>query len=161
MPDLNTKVKKVGVFINAAEEYIFSIAQRYQLDLIQLQGNEDPDFCKKISERYPVIKAFGVNKDFDLKELDPFKNYCRFFLFDNKTENFGGIAEPFNWDILKSYDNSVPYFIAAGMDHERLKILKNLEVKPYGIDVTNRWEIKPGYKDIIRLIRFKNDIKHF
>jgi phosphoribosylanthranilate isomerase len=80
-------------------------------------------------------------------------------LFDSKTETYGGSGKPFNWDLLRNYDNSIPYFIAGGMDLEKFRMVEKLALPVFGIDVNSKFEIKPGYKDIIKVIQIKNNIR--
>jgi phosphoribosylanthranilate isomerase len=159
MPEIPAEIKKTGVFVNASAGFILEKARRYKLDLVQLHGEEDPSFCKTIASDIPVIKAFGIDEEFDLKILDSYKSYCSYFLFDNKTETYGGNAKPFNLSILKDYDNQIPFFIGAGMDMTLFRKIGSMELNVYGVDVNSKMEIKPGYKDIIKIIRIKNNIR--
>jgi phosphoribosylanthranilate isomerase len=159
MPEISDKIKKSGVFVNSTIDRILYNVHKHKLDLVQLHGDEDSSFCEQLSEHVKVIKAFGVDDNFDLKILDKYKNSCSFFLFDNKTENYGGSGKPFNWDVLKEYDNSLPFFIAGGMDLEKFRKIEALDLNVYGVDVNSRMEIKPGYKDIIKIIQIKNNIR--
>jgi phosphoribosylanthranilate isomerase len=159
MPSISGSISKSGVFVNAPEEYIVGKIKKYGLHCVQLHGNESPEFCERISAHAAVIKAFGVDEQFNLEQLKPYSKYCRFFLFDNKTDNYGGSGKPFNWEVLRTYDNSVPYFIAGGMDLDRFRKVEELQLNVYGIDVNSKMEIKPGYKDIIKVIQIKNNIR--
>ncbi|HUS00544.1 MAG TPA: hypothetical protein VMY77_02390, partial [Chitinophagaceae bacterium] len=42
-------LEKVGVFVNASEEFINAQVELYGLDLVQLHGDETPAFCEHIS----------------------------------------------------------------------------------------------------------------
>jgi phosphoribosylanthranilate isomerase len=159
MPEISTEIKRSGVFVNAPEDYILALVKKHKLNLVQLHGDERPEFCAQIAKHVDVVKSFGVDENFDLKILDDYKAHCSFFLFDNKAESFGGRAKPFNWELLKDYDNSVPFFIAGGMDLEKFRKVEALKLNVYGIDVNSRMEIKPGYKDIIKIIQIKNNIR--
>lgn len=159
MPEIPEKIKKAGVFVNASEQYILEKVNKYNLNFVQLHGDESPAFCQAIAKHASVIKAFGVDEHFDLSVLNAYKESCSFFLFDTKTETFGGSGKPFNWNVLKLYDNAVPYFIAGGMDLAGFRKLEALKLNVYGIDVNSRIEIKPGYKDIIKVIQIKNNIR--
>lgn len=158
MPQLPVGIKRIGVFVNADESYILEVVKKYSLHYVQLHGDESPAFCKQISKSVNVIKAFGVDKNFELTTLNEYKPFCSFFLFDNKTLQFEGSGEPLDLEILKDYDNTVPYFIAGGMDLQKFRKLETLDYPVYGIDVNAKFEIKPGYKDIIRIIQIKNNI---
>ena len=159
MPEIPSGVKKSGVFVNAPVQYILDTVKKHKLDLVQLHGDETPEYCAEVSKSIPVVKAFGVDETFDLNSLQAYKPYCTYYLFDSKTENYGGSGKPFNWELLKKYDNSVPYFIAGGMDLEKFRIVEKLALPVFGIDVNSKFEIKPGYKDIIKVIQIKNNIR--
>lgn len=159
MPEISSQIKKVGVFVDAGQEYILACVKKHGLELVQLHGNESPEFCELISKYVNIIKAFGFDDNFDFKTLDGYKKYCTFFLFDYKTENYEGSVKPFNLELLKKYDHSLPFFIAGGMDLEKFRNVDSLKINPYGIDVSSRMEIKPGYKDIIKIIQIKNNIR--
>ena len=51
LPFINTEIKKVGVFVNAEISEIMQKANEYQLDFIQLHGEETPEFCDKIQSK--------------------------------------------------------------------------------------------------------------
>lgn len=159
MPELSPEIKKVGVFVNAEMQHVVSVAKKYQLDFVQLHGHESASYCKDVSKEVKVIKAFGVDETFDFSILNDYANVCTDFLFDSKTESFGGSGKPFDWNLLKNYTLDKPYFIAGGMDAQKLRSLKISGIRPYGIDVNSRMEIKPGYKDIIKVIQISNIIK--
>ena len=57
---LHLSLKKVGVFVNAAEEDIMTQVEDFGLDIVQLHGDETPGFCNHISNHVTVIKAFRI-----------------------------------------------------------------------------------------------------
>lgn len=154
------KIKRVGVFVNTSGDYITDKVRRYKLDYIQLHGNESPDFCKRMSEYARIIKAFGVDNNFDFSILEAYKPYCDYFLFDTKTSGYGGSGRTFNWKLLKAYDNKVPYFVSGGIGLEEISnlIRETTNVKPYALDVNSKFEIKPGLKDIDKLKTLKHEV---
>lgn len=151
MPIIPPQIKKTGVFVNAKADYIIEKINRYKLDFIQLHGNESPDFCEVMSHLVKVIKAFGVDKDFDLKILENYKNSCSYFLFDSKTNEYGGSGKQFDWTIFKGYDNSTPFFLSGGIGLEEIERLKIEKLNVYAIDVNSKFETEPGIKDIDKL----------
>jgi phosphoribosylanthranilate isomerase len=159
MPPIAPGIRRSGVFVNAGEEEILRNVDKHGLHYVQLHGTESPEFCEQIAKHTSVIKAFGVDAAFDLRVLENYKKHCRFFLFDNKAESYGGNAIPFNLEVLREYDNAVPYFLAGGMDLEKFRKVQASGLPVYGIDVNSKMEIKPGYKDIIRIIQVKNNIR--
>src|SRR5579872_1169363 len=59
-------IKKVGVFVNESSYAILDKVAHYDLDLVQLHGNENAEQCKELKQYVKVIKAFHVNEDFEL-----------------------------------------------------------------------------------------------
>jgi len=159
MPAIAEEIKKVGVFVNAEEAYILDKVNGYRLDLVQLQGSETADFCERISRSVAVIKAFGIDEQFDFKSLDAYKKHCAYFLFDVRTDVYEGAGMPIDLRMLEQYNNEVPFFIGGGMDLGKYRALSALSVKPYGINVNTKAEIKPGYKDIIKIIQIRNNVR--
>lgn len=153
--------RKVGVFVNATTAYILDMYKKYELDYVQLHGEELPDFCKNLKHKgVNIIKAFSVDKDFNFGKLQNYKPYCDFFLFDTKGEQKGGNGTTFDWSILNKYDNEKPFFLAGGIDlenaHHALEI-KGLKI--HSLDVNSKFEISPGMKNIEKLEELMNIIK--
>lgn len=152
---LNSNIKKVGVYVNAGTDEIISRAETYRLDFVQLHGDETPDTCKILAkEGLKVIKAFSPDDKFDFKQVNSYKPSCKYFLFDTKGEGYGGTGKAFNWEILKRYDNEVPFFLSGGIDLENAKrISKFDQLNIHAVDVNSGFEIYPGLKDIEKIKR--------
>ena len=159
MPAIAPEIKKVGVFVDASEAEILSKINKYKLNLVQLHGGEPAEFCEIISQSAGVIKAFGIDESFDLHSLNAYKKHCSYFLFDGKFQSYEGIAKPLDLKLLEAYDNEIPYFIGGGMDLEKFRTISNYKIRPLGVDINTKAEIKPGYKDIIKMIRIRNNIR--
>ena len=149
-------IKKVGVFVNSTIEEILVKKQKYNLNYIQLHGNESAEFCKKInSKNCKIIKSFSVDNSFDFSTLNEYVNYCEYFLFDTKGVSYGGNGVKFNWGILGSYKLDVPIFLSGGVDlhdYSNVKKLENKNIKV--IDINSRFELEPGLKNIIKIKEF-------
>ncbi len=153
--------RKVGVFVNATAAYILEKTKKYELDYVQLHGEELPDFCKHLKHKgVNIIKAFSVDENFNFGKLQNYKPYCDFFLFDTKGEQRGGNGTAFDWSILDKYDNEKPFFLAGGIDlenaHNALEI-KGLKI--HSLDVNSKFEISPALKDINKIEELMNIIK--
>lgn len=150
---LNESIKKVGVFVDDPFELVFDTVNKHRFDFAQLHGDESVFFCEKLKQaEIGVIKAFSIDQDFDFKCLDPYKKVCDFFLFDTKGKYRGGNATSFDWDLLKRYDQEVPFFLSGGIslaNMEQALQLKGLNL--YGIDVNSGVELNPGVKDVDRI----------
>ena len=153
--------RKVGVFVNATAAYILEMYKKYELNYVQLHGEELPDFCKNLKHKgVNIIKAFSVDKDFSFGKLQNYKPYCDFFLFDTKGEQRGGNGTTFDWSILNKYDNEKPFFLAGGIDLNNAQ--NSLEIrglKIHSLDVNSKFEISPALKDIGKLEELMGIIK--
>ena len=81
IPDLPNSIKKVGVFVNASLEEIEEKVKQYDLDFVQLHGDESPEFCHLLKQnKFKVIKAFSIDNQFNFNTLIDYSNYCDYFL---------------------------------------------------------------------------------
>jgi phosphoribosylanthranilate isomerase len=154
-------IKKVGVFVNESFENIVNLQAKYGFDFIQLHGDESPEFCLGLDAfGLPVIKAFNVDHDFDFSKLKGYKDHnCAYFLFDARTEQYGGSGKKFNWKLLEKYDNELPFFLSGGItpeDFEEINKLKGLNV--HAIDINSRFETAPGIKDVVKIKNFMESL---
>ena len=159
IPEIPKSIKKVGVFVNATLEEINSKIKKYDLNVIQLHGNESDVFCfelkSKISNHIQIIKVFSANDAFDFSVLEPFENACDYFLFDTKGKLPGGNGITFNWQILEKYHSRKPFFLSGGIGLDEIEKIKNLNLPIYAIDVNSKFEIEAGLKNIEKLKRLK------
>ena len=149
IPEISKSIKKVGVFVNATLEEIKSKIKKHDLDLIQLHGNETPEFCSNLmQERIKVIKVFSVDDDFDFQILETYENVCDYFLFDTKGKLHGGNGFTFNWQILEKYKSKKPLFLSGGIGIEEIAKIKTLNLPIFAIDVNSKFEMEPGLKNV-------------
>ena len=149
IPEISKSIKKVGVFVNATLEEIKSKIKKYDLDLIQLHGNETPEFCSNLKqESIEVIKVFSVDDDFDFQILEAYENVCDYFLFDTKGKLHGGNGFTFNWQILEKYKSKKPLFLSGGIGIEEIEKIKTLNLPIFAIDVNSKFETEPGLKNV-------------
>ena len=150
-------IKKVGVFVNASEKYINSKIKAYNLDAIQLHGNESLEFCKSFSNKnVEIIKAFGIDESFDFGTLTEYELVCNYFLFDTKVSSHGGSGQKFDWNILKAYNCSKPFFISGGITIDDLNSINSLSttLPIHCIDINSKFEKSPALKDIESISAF-------
>ncbi len=147
-------VKKTAVFVNASLEEIVTVVNKYQFDAIQLHGHESVAFCKDVKEKtgLELIKAFGIDSEFDFNQLEPYLLVADYFLFDTKTSIYGGSGRVFNWDVLKRYPFDKHYFLSGGIDPDNFQDAYTFEdERLYAIDLNSRFESSPGIKNILLL----------
>ena len=161
LDQLPDSLKKTGVFVNASKEDILEKTSLYHLNALQLHGTESPEFCRELRESdLEIIKAFGVDEDFDFEVLKAYEGTVDYFLFDTKTKLHGGSGITFNWELLNKYVLNTPYFLSGGLDVENIhEALKIDDERFYALDLNSRFEIEPALKDIDKLKLAINKIK--
>ncbi|WP_093113671.1 phosphoribosylanthranilate isomerase [Salinimicrobium catena] len=165
------EIKKVGVFVNASEEYILEKVKKFGLSAVQLHGGESADFCSRLKKDagiFPqIIKVFSIKEAFDFQLLKDFEEHVDLFLFDTKGRQHGGNGIAFNWKVLKDYSSTTPFFLSGGIGPDEVPAIKNLykyfqnEGKQnvfYGVDVNSRFENAPGLKNADKLRNFKKEL---
>ncbi|MCC1484069.1 phosphoribosylanthranilate isomerase [Winogradskyella immobilis] len=164
IPKLPNGIKKTGVFVDEKVEVIVAKIEKYNLDAIQLHGHESPEMCRLLrSTQKEIIKVFSIKDEFDFSVLNDYEDVCDYFLFDTKGKSPGGNGYTFNWDVLKDYPSTKPYFLSGGIglnSIEKIKAFKESTASKYcyAIDVNSKFEIEPGLKNIEELEKFKKSL---
>lgn len=157
----SSNIKRVGVFVNSREAYIVEMIDKYKLDLIQLHGNESPDFCAELNKFIPIIKAFSISEASDFEQTKAYEGLRGYFLFDTKTSQYGGSGKKFDWNILDAYDEDTPFFLSGGISAEDVKQIKAIKhPRLYGVDLNSKFETEPGLKDIQLLDQFIKQLRN-
>ncbi|MEJ7694830.1 phosphoribosylanthranilate isomerase [Daejeonella sp.] len=154
-------IKKTGVFVNEAMDVIADQVINYDLDAVQLHGDESPDFCRSFrkflhnmqtEKHVEIIKAFGISEEFDFATLSGYEDFADFFLFDTKTSDHGGSGRTFDWKILEKYHGKKPYFLSGGLSSDNIHGINEIkDVRFYGVDLNSKFETDAGIKDIDKL----------
>lgn len=164
IPKMSKTIKKVGVFVDEKVEVIVAKIEKYKLDAIQLHGYESPEICRLLkSTNKEIIKVFSIKDEFDFSVLSNYEDVCDYFLFDTKGKLPGGNGYTFNWNVLKDYPSTKPYFLSGGIglnEIEKIKAFKKSLASKYcyAIDVNSKFEIEPGLKHIEALEKFKKHV---
>ena len=145
---LNSKVQKVGVFVNTDSSEINIISRDIGLDYVQLHGNESEKDIFKI--KLPCIKALDGNSKSLSKNINMFKN-AKYLLLDNISKNIkGGSGNKFDWNNLKNIDNKKNIILSGGLNQENiLDAIDKTGIEFY--DFCSSTEIKPGIKNIKKI----------
>ena len=164
----SSKSKYVGVFVNATAEFILEKIEMCNLEVIQLHGDETPEFCKNLKtgldETHPSIKiwkVFSIKDNFNFKLLADYEAYADAFLFDTKGKDKGGNGYTFDWKVLKDYPSQKPLILSGGIGPEHIDDLKQLlktDLPIAAIDVNSKFEDTPGLKNIKKLSKFIKEI---
>ncbi|MCL2391367.1 MAG: phosphoribosylanthranilate isomerase [Oscillospiraceae bacterium] len=138
---LDQTVEVVGVFVNENINVVADIYQNGIIDMVQLHGDEDDDYIKRLKERCDcrVIKAVGVGST-----LPPLPLEVDYLLFDTLSAARGGVGRTFDWNILNDYCG-IPYFLAGGLSADNVVDSLRL-LNPFCVDVSSGVETS-GVKD--------------
>ena len=136
-------VQTVGLYVNEELVTVNTTADRCGLDLIQLHGDEYPDYCAAVNRR--VIKAFRVKGP---SSLDGMANYpvAASLLDAWSPAAYGGTGATFNWEIAADAAFSHCIILAGGLTPDNIAEAV-ATVKPYAVDVSSGVESAPGKKD--------------
>lgn len=157
-PRLPREVDAVGIFVNAPTADVAAMCKSLKLDAAQLHGDESAETVAELAGSVPVVKAFRVDLDFDLKTL---KDYSRAFafLFDAVVSGqYGGTGHSTDWDAARKAAVKHRIILAGGLKVENVAAAVRI-VRPYGIDVASGVESKPGKKDHGRLREFIQEVR--
>jgi phosphoribosylanthranilate isomerase len=157
-PRLPKEVDAVGIFVNTPTADVAAMCKSLRLDAAQLHGDETAETVAELAGSVPVVKAFRVDFDFDLKTL---KDYSRAFafLFDAVVSGqYGGTGHSTDWDAARQAAVKHRIILAGGLKVENVAAAVRI-VRPYGIDVASGVESKPGKKDHGRLREFIQEVR--
>lgn len=160
--NIPSSIQKVGVFVNASAGDILEKVEKYELDYVQLHGDESPEICDEMSQYVKVIKAFGMgNEVVDVNILvNHYFSTCELYLFDTKSPNYGGSGVQFDWSLIQNYDGETPFLLGGGIGMESVASIKAFHHPSFiGVDVNSRFETSPGIKDYNKLKIFIENIR--
>ncbi len=155
-------IKAVGVFVNAELEFIAGLVQAGTIDIVQLHGDENADYCRRLRERVsaPLIKAVRVRGEKSFIGLEEYP--VDYLLFDTYEPGlYGGTGKRF--DLRFGDDKRIcrPYFVAGGLDADNVADVLR-ETHAFAVDVSGGVETD-GLKDPQKIAAFianvRGDIK--
>jgi phosphoribosylanthranilate isomerase len=159
---LPLRQKRVGVFVNADEEFILNRVKVFHLDLVQLHGNETPTFTVRIRNHSncPVIKAFGISDDSDFNIIHSYEGAADYFLFDTSCTTAGGSGRTFDHHLLAKYEGTTPFLLSGGLGPDDADEINDYAHPAFaGIDLNSRFELRPALKSVEQLQAFFSKLK--
>jgi phosphoribosylanthranilate isomerase len=153
MPLLHKSIRKVGVFVNSATAEIRAKVKAFNLDLVQLHGNESVEQCKELKQHNTlIIKAFSLGDKFSFQDLNHYHEATDYILFDTKGKYFGGNATCFDWSILNGYNQQTPFFLSGGLTPENVNDVNALkDMNIHALDINSGVEFTPAVKDVSKV----------
>jgi len=151
---VNGCVPIIGVFVDEHIQFLKSILSHVNLDILQLHGNETPQYCEQFN--LPIIKVFRVRPEFDGSKLIDYNVSA--FLFDTyKKGSPGGTGDSFDWELVSRLKIETPIILSGGLTPEN--IMRGIEVvNPSAVDVNSGVENCPGEKDAMKLAQLFSEI---
>jgi phosphoribosylanthranilate isomerase len=149
---LRRRVELCGVFVNATMDEIVVAAERLQLTLLQLHGDEGPAFCAEAARRTGarVIKALQVAGAGDVRAAERY--HTAFHLLDARSlaagrESLrGGTGETFDWELLAARRSKTPLVLSGGLGPGNVAAAIE-RIRPFAVDTASGTESSPGHKD--------------
>lgn len=154
-------VQKVGVFVNEDPALILLRISEEHLSVVQFHGNETPEEIRQLKSPVTKWKAFGIQQPGDFSICKNYEGVVDCFLFDTRTEHFGGSGISFDWALLDTYEGKTPFILSGGISPAHLEQIGQLNhPRLIGIDINSRFEIAPKQKDIELLKTFIKNFKN-
>ena len=153
------RVPKVGVFVDAEDQWIDEISSAHALDVMQLHGKETPARLEEIRQKYgpavKLIKSISVSQASDVERADAYKQSADMLLFDAKPPKSpdaipGGNGLSFDWRLLADRQFALPWLLAGGISAANLKAAIELTGARM-VDVSSSIEDAPGVKNMDQL----------
>ena len=143
-------ITTVGVFVNREAEEVAQTVEDCGLDLIQLHGDESPEYCRRFPPER-VIKAVFPRIPEDFRALDAYD--VRAFLADfRETGRYGGTGKRADWGLAARLGKTHPLILAGGLCIENICEALSA-VAPHAVDINSGCERAPGIKDHDRMKR--------
>ena len=166
IPEISSSVKKTGVFVNEDLEVVIEKIKTFNLQAVQLHGEESPEYCDSLKRSkviIEIIKVFSIKNEFNFEVLKPYEAVCDYFLFDTKGKHPGGNGYTFDWNVLSNYPSTKPFFLSGGIGFDEIEAVKKFQQSTaskycYALDVNSKFEIEPGLKNIELLKKFKQSL---
>ncbi len=146
----------VGVFVNEPRYNIMEIASFCRLDVLQLHGEEPPEYCHGLSQR--LIKTFRVRDSSSIQAMASYPDVHGFLLDTYDPAVAGGSGRTFNWELAReavTFDR--PIILAGGLTPENVGLAIRA-VRPYAVDVASGVETN-GCKDAGKIAAFVEAVR--
>lgn len=149
----------VGLFVNAPLAELTEAAERYNLDFLQLSGDETPAEVQAATRIRPVFKSLRLPVATTVEAALPiaatYGDISRTtLLLDTAARGlYGGTGETGDWALAAGLAARYPLLLAGGLNPENISLAVKM-VQPWGIDVSSGVESAPGIKDIAKIEEF-------
>ncbi|MBC8730077.1 phosphoribosylanthranilate isomerase [Paraburkholderia sp. UCT2] len=157
-------VSVVGLFVNAAPEWVHEVASNVNLTLLQFHGDETPERCEALAgvAGLPWLRALRVAADTRAADLvESAFNYSAAsgLLFDTHVEGYGGGGKVFDWSLIPA-ELAHRAVLSGGLNAQNVSDAIH-RVRPYAVDVSSGIEVAGarGVKDHARMAAFVRAVR--
>jgi phosphoribosylanthranilate isomerase len=149
----------VGLFVNIdSPELLARTARVAGVQVLQLHGDETPDYCRRLSE-WTLIKALRLG-DTPLQATTAEAYPVQALLLDARDDTlYGGTGKSFDWSLAMEMGRIRPLILAGGLHAGNVGEAIRM-VRPYGVDVCSGVESRPGIKDPAKLAEFMKEVRN-
>ncbi|MCS7152179.1 MAG: phosphoribosylanthranilate isomerase [Endomicrobia bacterium] len=170
----------VGVFVDESQEEIIKICKKVRINIIQLHGGENIEYCKSLKQKkqdFVIIKVFKIKQSSEIQNQGEYINslyeaiiqylpYIDYLMFDTYIDDqLGGTGRTFSWEIVAMLKElfiknniEIKFFIAGGLNEENVKDVIEL-LSPWAVDVASGVERLPRRKDFEKMKSFIRKVK--
>jgi phosphoribosylanthranilate isomerase len=149
-------IVRVGVFVNENAETVKNISDYLALDMIQLHGDESPDYCRQFPAA-TVVKAIELKNDDDVDRALDYEVAA--LLADARHAGlYGGTGKKSDWSLARKIKNKKPLILSGGLNAENIADAL-AAVAPDALDINSGAESSPGKKDHEKLLRLFESIR--
>lgn len=141
----------VGLFVDAAQDFIRGVLDAVRIDILQFHGEEDPATCASFG--LPYIKAVPMGKGVDVAAYAERFASARALLLDTFDIGMaGGTGKTFDWSLVPAPLRR-RVILAGGLTPENVMQAIS-QLRPFAVDVSSGVESAKGKKDRSKLVEF-------
>ena len=164
------RARRVGVFVEQDADEVRRIMDVAGLDLAQLHGGQDEDFCRAVGPGR-IIKVFWPQKyaagqattpavqvdkpapngalEALQRDMNRFADLCHLMLLDSGVCG-GGHGQSLDFAALAGLVPPRPWLLAGGLSPDNAARAAR-EARPAGLDLNSGVETAPGVKDLLQV----------
>jgi phosphoribosylanthranilate isomerase len=162
---VGNRADKIGVFVNESADRIRETCHGAGLHLIQLHGDEPPEFLRLLNKDHDIVRAYRLGErglsaiDDDLQACSDLSGFCPdAILVDASVPGkFGGTGQTIDWQQLANHRDtllgSLPLILAGGLVPTNVAEAIRV-VRPQAVDTASGVEFEPGKKDAAKVRDF-------
>lgn len=145
--------RRVGVFVDADELILRSVAEKAELDVLQLHGEESPDFAARLRgagwEVWKAVRARGAD-DVSAAAARYAGSVDALLVDGYSPGTHGGAGVRFPWEAVAERLGELPpdlrLIAAGGLRPDNVARAVRI-LRPHAVDVSSGVEAAPGRKD--------------